>query len=88
MIDYGIQQSTIKPDELEFTESKVFVATNITEVSERGTDEEPGFNGYSFQLVEYSKDEYIRLVSEKNSTLEKQLVDTQLALCEVYELMA
>ena len=29
MIDYGKQKSTVKPDELELTESKVFVSSNI-----------------------------------------------------------
>ena len=39
MIDYGKQRSTVKPDELELTETKVFVSSNITEVNEPETDE-------------------------------------------------
>lgn len=87
MIDYGTQQSTVKPLELELTETKVFIASNITPVDEPGTEDQPGFTGYEFNLVEYDKDEYIKLQAEKNAALEQQVTDTQLALCEVYELM-
>lgn len=87
MIDYGTQQSTVKPLELELTETKVFVASNITPVDEPGTEDQPGFTGYEFNLVEYDKDEYMKLQTEKNASLEQQVTDTQIALCEVYELM-
>ena len=69
------------------TETRVFVASNITPVNEPGTEEHPGFTGVEFGLVEYGKDEYIKLQAEKNASLEQQVTDTQLALCEVYELM-
>ncbi len=88
MIDYGTQRSTVKPLELELTETKVFVASNISPVDEPGTEDQPGFTGYEFDLVEYNKDEYIKIQAEKNASLEQQVTDTQLALCEVYELMA
>ena len=87
MIDYGTQRSTVKPLELELTETKVFVASNITSVNEPDTEDQPGFTGYEFDLVEYDKDEYIKLQAENNAALEQQMTDTQLALCEVYELM-
>lgn len=87
MIDYGIQRSTVKPLELELTETKVFVASNIISVNEPDTEDQPGFTGYEFDLVEYDKDEYIKLQAEHNAALEQQMTDTQLALCEVYELM-
>lgn len=87
MIDYGTQRSTVKPLELELTETKVFVASNITLVNEPDTEDQPGFTGYEFDLVEYDKDEYIKLQAEHNAALEQQMTDTQLALCEVYELM-
>ena len=38
MIDYGKQKSTVRPEELELTETKVFVSSNITEVNEDETD--------------------------------------------------
>ena len=43
---------------------------------------------YQYHEVQYDKDEYIKVMSEKNSELENQLTDTQLALCDVYELIS
>ena len=40
-----------------------------------------------FNQVKYSKDEYIKMISDKNAELENQLTYTQLALTEVYEMM-
>lgn len=88
MIDYGKQQSTVKPLELELTETKVFVASNITPIDEPGTEEQPGFTGYEFELVEYGKDEYIKLIDEQNKNLELQMTQAQIAMCEIYEMMA
>lgn len=87
MIDYGTQRSTVEPLELELTETKVFVASNITPVNEPDTDERPGFIGFEFQLVEYEKDEYIKMIDEKNKSLETQVDNTMIALCEIYETM-
>lgn len=42
---------------------------------------------YQYHEVQYDKDEYIKVMAEKNSELENQLTDTQLALCDVYELI-
>ena len=88
MIDYGKQKSTVRPEELELTETKVFVNSNITEVNEDETDGQQGFTGYEFDLIEYTKDEYIKIQAEKNVALEQQVTDTQLALCDVYEMLA
>lgn len=62
----------------------------ITEIHEEPTDEEMGggFNGWEIaEQIIYEKDEYIKLISEKNSSLEQQATDIQLALIEVYEMM-
>ena len=87
MIDYGTQRSTVEPLELELTETKVFVASDITPVNEPDTDEQPGFIGFEFQLVEYEKDEYIKMIDKKNKSLETQVDNTMIALCEIYETM-
>lgn len=87
MIDYGKQRSTVKPDELELTKTKVFVSSNITEVNEPETDEYSGFTGYEFDLIEYSKDEYIKIQAEKNATLEDEITQAQVAMCEIYEMI-
>lgn len=80
MIDYGKQKSTVRPEELELTETKVFVSSNITEVNEDGTDGQPGFTGYEFDLIECDKDEYIKIQAEKNESLQNQVEVTQEAL--------
>ena len=38
-------------------------------------------------MVQYTKDEFILNQAKENETLQQQITDTQLALCEVYELM-
>lgn len=64
----------------------VYVHTDIKPVTKdaEGKDVEGLFQ---YHEVQYDKDEYIHLMSEKNAELEAQLTDTQLALCDVYELI-
>ena len=85
MIDYRKQKSTVKPQEVEILETKVFVASNIKAVSE--TIGEETFEGFEFDLTECTKDEYIHLLDTKNQSLESQITDAYLALCDVYELV-
>lgn len=86
MKNYGIQRSAVEPNAVEITESKVFVATDIELVTVKMDIEE--VQEYQFSLVEYDKDEYIKIISEKNEELEQQMTDTQLALCDVYEMIS
>jgi len=88
MQQYGKVRSTQQPETQVIDEYSVWVAENITPVSEPGTDEQPGFVGYEYDLTQYTKDEYIKMIDEKNAALETQVTDTQLALCEVYEMLA
>lgn len=83
MIDYGKVRSTIKPDEVEIDEYSVWVNSDIKEIEMQSEDKT--HTEYEFNQVRYKKDEYIKLIDEKNTTLESQLTDTQLALCEIYE---
>jgi len=78
MIDYGRQRSTVQPEPMVLDEHSVWLHTNITPVEE--TVGEEVFSGWEFNMVQYTKDEYIRM-------LDTQLTDTQLALVEVYELI-
>ena len=87
MKTYQNVQSTVEPLEVEITESRVFVASNVTPVNEPGTEDNPGFVGFQFDLLEYTKDEYIKLQADMNKALEASLTETQLALCEVYEMI-
>lgn len=83
MKDYGLQRSAVKPSEREFTETKVFVYTNIKEVVE--SSENGDINLFEFNMIEYDKDEFIELLSDKNKSLESEITEIQLALCDVYE---
>lgn len=85
MKDYGLTRSTVEPQAVDIKDTKVFVATNIEQVTV--TTDEGDVQEYQFNLVEYDKDEYIRMMSEKNDDLEQQVTDTQLALCDVYEMI-
>lgn len=87
MIQYKKVRSTQQPETQVIDEYSVWVAENIISVSEPGTDEQPGFEGYEYDLTQYSKDEYIKMIDEKNASLETQITDTQIALCEVYEML-
>lgn len=83
MIDYGAVRSTVKPDAVEIDEYSVWVNSDIKEIDVQSEDE--SHIEYEFSQVRYTKDEYIKLIDERNTTLESQLTDTQLALCEIYE---
>lgn len=87
MKQYQKVRSGQQPEPKVVDEFSVWIAENITPVSDPGTDEQPGFEGYEYELTQYTKDEYITMISEKNIALEKQVIDTQLALCEVYEIL-
>ena len=90
MIDYGEVHSTVRPEKIDIKETKVFVATNIEEeVIYTPEDFETGTKevGYKYHLVEYDKNEYIAIMSNKNEQLESELSNAQMALCELYELV-
>jgi hypothetical protein len=84
MVNHGTVRSTVKPNTLVIDESSVWVHTNITEVN-GNVGQENEFTGFEFDCVQYDKNEYIKLMSEKNDSLEQQLTDAQLALVELYE---
>lgn len=87
MKDLGIVQSTVKPSEVDIKDTKVFIASDIKDVKEEGTDGQPGFEGYSYNLKEYDKDEYIKSLQDKNAELEDETTQVQVALTEVYEMI-
>lgn len=60
----------------------VYVHTSIEQVPDT-----EGNMVWQYHEIQYDKDEYIRLLSEKNALVEAQLTDTQLALVEVFEMM-
>lgn len=87
MKQYGKVRSGQRPERKVIDDFSVWIAENIVPVTEDGIDDQPGFTGYEYDLTQYSKDEYINLIDDKNESLETQITDTQLALCEVYEML-
>ncbi len=79
MKDYGTVKSTIRPEEIKIDEFSVWVASDIKEVKET-TGEDTEFTGFEYKLIQYTKDEYIKMQSV-------QITDLQLALADVYELV-
>lgn len=85
MTEYKNVQSHIKPKEIEIDAYSVWVNQNILEITI--TDENGEHTEYEYNQTQYSKDEYIKIMFEQNQTLEEKLTDTQLALCDVYEMI-
>lgn len=87
MVDYGTVRGTEKPDELVIDDYSVWKHTDITEVT--FTDPETGDEKteYEFNMVQYTKEEFILLQAEENASLADEVTSIQLALCELYESM-
>lgn len=83
MIEHGKVRSTVSPDPLVIDEHSVWVHSNITPVEEAVGEEM--FTGFEYDMIQYDKDEYIKIITEKNQNMEAQLTDVQLALVELYE---
>ena len=79
----NVQGSSQQAQPLIVNKDTVYVHTNI--VQSKDKDRNVVDNLYVYDEVQYTKDEYIQIMAEKNSQLEKELTDTQLALCEIYE---
>ena len=85
MINHGTVRATEAPETLHVDECSVWVASDIQTVTVK--DENGERTEYEFTLLQYDKDEYIRHMAEVNASLDMQMTETQLALCDVYELI-
>ena len=63
MTDYGIVKSAVRPEEKVMDEYSVWVNTEITQTSD----------GWEYHMVQYSKDEYIKLMDEANQKAQADL---------------
>ena len=85
MKDMGIiQGSAAQAVPLIVGKDTVYEHTEIEQVME-DHEGNPVDNLFKYHEIQYDKDEYIQIMDEKNSALETQLTDTQLALVEIYE---
>lgn len=85
MIYHNKIKSHDRPEEISFTPSAVYVASNIEPYEEEL--EGKIISGYQYDITQYSKDEYIIALAAKNAQLEAELLNTQAALCDIYELI-
>lgn len=68
MVDYGKVRSTVKPDAIVIDEFSVWKHTDIQEISENvGTEDE--FNGYEYNMIQYTKDEFILMQNAQNEEM-------------------
>ena len=87
MIEIGIVQgAAAQAVPLIIGKDTVYVHTNITPLSQDKSNY-PVDGMYEYYEVQYDKDEYIAILSEKSALQELQLTNTQLALTEIYESM-
>ena len=80
MVDYGKVRSTVKPESIVIDDFSVWQHTNIQEVSEN-VGEENEFVGFEFNMVQYSKDEFILQQAAQNAEL-GELMNTILGVNE------
>ena len=78
MKNHGKIYSSTEPQEIEITGSSVFIASNITSYSKIVDGYE--INGYEYDCIEYSKDEYLALQTNKITSLEQELAAAKILL--------
>ena len=79
MLNHGKVQATTEPKNIVIDEYSVWVADNITTVTVPDEDGQ-SHTEYRFDLKQYGKDEYIY-------SMDEQLTDAQMALCDLYEMI-
>ena len=82
----NVQGSIEQAQPLIVNKDTVYVHTNIVQATDEDGNVVDGL--YVYDEVQYTKDEYIQIMAEKNETLERDLTDTQLAIAEIYESLA
>lgn len=64
---YNPTYSSTRPQEIEITETQVFIASNIQFITR--VFEEREEQCYSYTLTEYTKDEYIKILSQNQTNI-------------------
>lgn len=85
MIDIGnVRGSAAQAKPLIISRDTVYVHTNIEQVTD--TDGNVIDNLFSYDEIQYDKDEYLKMVIDDNQKATSDITDLQLALTEMYEL--
>lgn len=87
MKSYPNTQSTISPQEFEVNPYRVFVAKNIQFIEVEEQEDPQQISYYQYDLYEYTPEEYIEILKQQNDDLNQEVLDTQMALCDIYEAM-
>lgn len=61
-------RSTVKPEAIKIDEYSVWKCSNIESITEQ-IDENIEFVGYEYDMIQYSKDEYILSLEETNNLI-------------------
>ena len=85
MKDYGTVTGSVEPEELEVNDLVVRVASDIEEIETEIEGET--VTQYQYHLVEYDKDEYIKLMSGVQVQNSSDIDSCMVALTEIYEMM-
>lgn len=84
-------QSVDKPVDVEANSYKVFVAKNAHTIEISRKDIETGETKtkeyWEYDLYEYEPSEYVQILQKKYDDQQVELLDTQMALCDLYEAM-
>lgn len=67
MVDYGRISSTIRPEPQVIDEFSVWINSDIQEVEV--THEGDTHTEFEFNQIQYTKDEYIKMIDDKNKEL-------------------
>lgn len=86
MIIHNNVESGSLPETVRILADKVLITSSVRQEQRAGIERE-NIPVYVYDITEYTKDEYIDIIRKKNEELETELLDTQSALCDVYEMI-
>lgn len=78
MTNYGRVRGNDKPQEIQITDSSVFIASAIQPYEE--TIEGHYVSGFEYDLVQYSKNEYLLMLAKQNDELKDELQAAKILL--------
>lgn len=78
MKNYGIIYGEATPKTVDITPNEVLVASDIQEYEK--TFDDVTVHGYQYNLVGYTKDEYLEILANENATLAEELKAAKIIL--------